>query len=197
MLSPVALWLLHDINSVFSNVLICFLVEPRCLQHITRKQCIPYPGDHLALKQVFLVISTYPHPAAVSLENSKIAACSGEKFSEKMKSLSCITCFSFLCSEITNLTIACVHLSILSNCAHSTLVNLLFRDDHSLVHLEGVFLVACSSAWLIPLRRELNWNQLISTTGFVLFVFLANVNAWEFYLPVTKLHFKIGLRYIA
>ena len=72
MLSPVALWLLHDINSVFSNVLICFLVEPRCLQHITRKQCIPYPGDHLALKQVFLVISTYAHPAAVKTQRLQL-----------------------------------------------------------------------------------------------------------------------------
>ena len=80
MLSPVALWLLHDINAVFNNVLICFLVEPRCLQHITRRRCILSPGDHLALKQVLLVISTYSHPAAVSLENSKIAARSGEKF---------------------------------------------------------------------------------------------------------------------
>ena len=115
-----SLWLLHDINSVFSNVFICFLVEPRCLQHITRKQCILSPGDHLALKKVFLVISTYAHPAAVSLENSKIGARSGETFSEKMKGLSCITCFSFLRSEITNLTIACLHLSILSNRAHST-----------------------------------------------------------------------------
>ena len=155
MLSPVALWLLHDINSVFSNVLTCFLVEPRCLQHITRKQCIPYPGDHLALKQVFLVISTYPHPAAVSLENSKIAACSGEKFSEKMKSLSCITCFSFLCSEITNLTIACVHLSILSNCAHSTLVNLLFRDDHSLVLLVGVFFSCLLKCLVDPASKRI------------------------------------------
>ena len=95
----------------------CFLVEPRCLQHITRRRCILSPGDHLALKQVFLVISTYAHPAAVSLENSKIAARSGEKFSEKMKGLSSITSFSFLRSEITDLTIACLHLSILSNCA--------------------------------------------------------------------------------
>ena len=117
MLSPVALWLLHDINSVFTNVLICFLVEPRCLQHITRRRCILSPGDHLALKQVLLVISTYSHPAAVSLENSKIAARSGEKFWEKVKGLSCITSFSFLRSKITNLTIACLHLSILSNCA--------------------------------------------------------------------------------
>ena len=119
MLSPVALWILHDRNSVFSSVLMFFLVEPRCLQHITRKQCILSPGDHLALKKVFLVISTYAHPAAVFLENSKIGARSGETFSEKMKGLSCITSFWFLCSEITNLTIACLHLSILSNRAHS------------------------------------------------------------------------------
>ena len=67
-----SLWLLHDINSVFSNVFICFLVEPRCLQHITRKQCILSPGDHLALKQVLLVISTYPYPVKVSLETQRL-----------------------------------------------------------------------------------------------------------------------------
>ena len=72
MLSPVALWILHDKNSVFSSVLMFFLVEPRCLQHITRKQCILSPGDHLALKQVRLVISTYPYPVAVSLETQRL-----------------------------------------------------------------------------------------------------------------------------
>ena len=72
MLSPVALWILHDRNSVFSSVLMFFLVEPRCLQHITRKQCILSPGDHLALKQVLLVISIYPYPVAVALETQRL-----------------------------------------------------------------------------------------------------------------------------
>ena len=115
----VALWILHDRNSVFSSVLMFFLVEPRCLQHITRKQCILSPGDHLALKQVLLVISTYPYPVAVALETQRLQLVLVKSFWKRWRASSVLPFFSFPRSEITNLTIAWLHLSILSNRAHS------------------------------------------------------------------------------
>ena len=128
--------------------------------------------------------------------NSKIAARSGEKFSEKMMGLSSITSFSFLRSEITDLTIACPHLSILSHRAHWTHSQLIISRWPLPCTPCRVFFSCLLKCLVDPASKRIKLESADFDRLFC-FVFLANVNAWEFYLPATKLHFKIGLRDIA